>query len=264
MLNNLAQSLTAANTLEEIGMSVIQATLALAHAKEARLLVVADNDEWKVAAQVGLSETESTDPANAQKRGISSRLRVPVEASNGKLLGVIEITETEDFPSSRYQIQMSALAAQTAIALQKQRLFTDLERERIRLERANRTKDEFLSVLSHELRTPLTPILGWVTMLVRTGKDSRPDTFQTALSSIRRNAHQELHLIDELVDLSRLLNDKVLLEPEIINPIDALALAFTLLQSLSAPRKLQVRMDTDQNLLTSQSILSGYNKSSQT
>lgn len=248
VLNNLAQSLTAANTLEEIGMSVIQAALALAHAKEARLLVVADDDQWQVAAQVGLSETESIGPASAQKRGISSRLRVPVEASNGKLLGVIEITETEDFPSSRYQIQMSALAAQTAIALQKQRLFTDLERERIRLERANRTKDEFLSVLSHELRTPLTPILGWVTMLERTDKNSRPDTFQTALSSIRRNAHQELHLVDELLDLSRILNEKVLLEPEIINPIDALASAFTLLQSLSAPRKLKVRMDTNQNL----------------
>ncbi|MBA2527919.1 MAG: response regulator [Pyrinomonadaceae bacterium] len=247
-LNQLAQALAVATCIEEIGAAVVEASLALAQAKEARLLIAGSDDVLREVAAKGLSNDREHRQSTQERRAVSSRLRIPIEASDGTLLGIIEINETQDFPSTRYGVKISALAAQTAIALQKLSLFGDLERERARLEGANRTKDDFLSVLSHELRTPLTPILGWISMLDRGGKNPDPDILKTALDAIKRNARQELHLVDELLDLSRILNEKVLLEPELINPTDALASAFVFLQSITASRKLSAKMDTDQNL----------------
>lgn len=82
-------------------------------------------------------------------------------------------------------------------------------------ERANRIKDEFLAVLSHELRTPLNPILGWVTLL-RSGKLD-PTRTQQALATIERNAKLQTQLIDDLLDVSRILRGKLTLNAQ---PVD--------------------------------------------
>lgn len=85
-----------------------------------------------------------------------------------------------------------------------------LEREREareQAESANRVKDEFLAVLSHELRSPLNPILGWVKLL-RTRKFSEAKT-QQALETIERNAKLQIQLIEDLLDVSRILRGKL-------------------------------------------------------
>ncbi|MBD2605037.1 PAS domain-containing protein [Scytonema hofmannii FACHB-248] len=87
-----------------------------------------------------------------------------------------------------------------------------LEREktaRLEAEAANRIKDEFLAVLSHELRSPLNPILGW-TKLLKTRKFDEAATFR-ALDTIERNAKLQIQLIDDLLDVSRILRGKVCL-----------------------------------------------------
>lgn len=75
---------------------------------------------------------------------------------------------------------------------------------------ANRAKDEFLAVLSHELRTPLNVVLGWVSML-REGT-VREDRAARALDVIERNAKQQAELIDDLLDVSRIVTGKMRLE----------------------------------------------------
>ena len=82
-------------------------------------------------------------------------------------------------------------------------------------EQANRTKDEFLATLSHELRTPLTAILGW-SHLVRTGKLD-PAQLARALETIERNARSQSQLIDDLLDVSRIITGKLQIEPR---PVD--------------------------------------------
>jgi CheY-like chemotaxis protein len=88
-----------------------------------------------------------------------------------------------------------------------------LERERAaraEAEKANQLKDEFLATVSHELRTPLTAILGWATML-RSGGVQREQAKQ-ALEAIERNAKTQAQLIDDLLDVSRIMTGKLRLE----------------------------------------------------
>ncbi|AFZ34098.1 PAS/PAC sensor hybrid histidine kinase [Stanieria cyanosphaera PCC 7437] len=74
-------------------------------------------------------------------------------------------------------------------------------------ERANRIKDEFLAVLSHELRSPLNPILGW-SKLLQTQKFDQ-DTTNRALETIERNAKIQVQLIEDLLDISRIIRGKL-------------------------------------------------------
>ena len=82
-------------------------------------------------------------------------------------------------------------------------------------EEANRLKDEFLAVLSHELRTPLNAILGWARML-RAGTLAEADV-PRALETIERNAHAQAQLIEDLLDVSRIVSGKLRLE---MRPVD--------------------------------------------
>jgi signal transduction histidine kinase/DNA-binding response OmpR family regulator len=81
---------------------------------------------------------------------------------------------------------------------------------RAEAEQANRTKDEFLATLSHELRTPLSAILGW-SHLVRTGKLDEPQ-MSRAFETIERNARSQSQLIDDLLDVSRIITGKLQIE----------------------------------------------------
>jgi signal transduction histidine kinase/ActR/RegA family two-component response regulator len=88
-----------------------------------------------------------------------------------------------------------------------QHQLTQLQAARTAAENANRIKDEFLAVLSHELRTPMNPILGWAKML-RGGKLSDAKT-TLAIETIERNAQIQVQLIDDLLDISRILQSKL-------------------------------------------------------
>ncbi|MBD2448946.1 PAS domain-containing protein [Nostoc sp. FACHB-152] len=100
----------------------------------------------------------------------------------------------------------------------------EIERDRIleleqvarnEAERANRIKDEFLAILSHELRSPLNPILGWTKLL----QSRRLDENKTveALATIERNAKLQTQLIDDLLDVAKILRGKLSLNPDPVN-----------------------------------------------
>ncbi|HEV2800914.1 MAG TPA: response regulator [Pyrinomonadaceae bacterium] len=90
------------------------------------------------------------------------------------------------------------------------RLLVREQAARAEAERANRTKDEFLATLSHELRTPLTAILGW-THLIR-GGNLDESMMTRALETIERNARAQSQLIDDLLDVSRIITGKLSLD----------------------------------------------------
>ncbi len=82
-------------------------------------------------------------------------------------------------------------------------------------EQANRIKDEFLAVLSHELRTPLNPILGWAKILQKGNLNAKKT--EIALETIERNAKLQTQLIDDLLDISRILRGKLSLNEARVN-----------------------------------------------
>jgi PAS domain S-box-containing protein len=93
-----------------------------------------------------------------------------------------------------------------------------LERERLAratAETANRLKDEFLAVLSHELRSPLNPILGWTKLLQNRQLDAK--LTHEALSTIERNAKLQMRLIEDLLDISRIMRGKLSLQVDSVN-----------------------------------------------
>ncbi|MFB2833580.1 ATP-binding protein [Floridanema evergladense] len=100
-----------------------------------------------------------------------------------------------------------------------------LAREKVareQAEAANRIKDEFLAVLSHELRSPLNPILGWAKLLQSRSFDEQKT--MAALATIERNAKLQTQLIDDLLDVSRILQGKLGLYPnpvQLVNIVEA-------------------------------------------
>jgi signal transduction histidine kinase len=87
---------------------------------------------------------------------------------------------------------------------------------RAEAEELSRLKDEFLATMSHELRTPLNAIFGWTTLL-RTGRLD-PPTEERALETIERNARSQKRLIEDLLDVSRIVTGKVILELALVEP----------------------------------------------
>ena len=94
------------------------------------------------------------------------------------------------------------------------------ERARAEAEAANRIKDEFLATLSHELRTPLTSLLGWSSVLREGKRDEKVLT--QGLDAIDRNAKVQAQLIDDLLDVSRIVSGKLNLD---VRPLDIASVA---------------------------------------
>jgi PAS domain S-box-containing protein len=109
-------------------------------------------------------------------------------------------------PRSLYGIGIDVTARKRAeLALREAK--TAAEQSQIELEEANRLKDEFLATLSHELRTPLNAVLGWVRMLRHDA--IQPSMRERALKTIERNATAQAQLVDDLLDVSRIVAGKL-------------------------------------------------------
>lgn len=116
-----------------------------------------------------------------------------------------------------------------------------LEREqaaRAEAEAANRAKDEFLAVVSHELRTPLTAIAGWAGML-QTGMLDE-DRAAIALETIERNVTLQAQLIEDLLDISRIIRGELRLNHALVNLIDVITAAIEVVQPTVDAKQLQL------------------------
>ncbi len=121
-----------------------------------------------------------------------------------------------------------------------------LERERFsreQAERANRIKDEFLAVLSHELRTPLNPILGWVKLL-QNGKLNQQKT-AIALETIERNAKLQAQLIEDLLDISGILQGKLSLKTSSIDLATTIEAAKETVRLAAEAKSIQIHTELE-------------------
>ena len=143
-----------------------------------------------------------------------SLLTVPLVARGRTLGSMTWLRIAAATPSGAYTADDLALAedlgARIALGIDNARLGRRAERARVEAEEANRAKDEFLAVLSHELRTPLTAMLGWLRLL-RSGQLNVDKTAQ-ALEVVERNTRAQAQLINDLLDVSRIVAGKLQLD----------------------------------------------------
>lgn len=111
--------------------------------------------------------------------------------------------------------QINALTVAENAVGERQKLLQSEQDARHKAEEANRLKDEFLATVSHELRTPLNAILGWSVMLRK--RLLGPDDAEHALETIERNARAQGKIIDDLLDVSRIITGRLRLEIEPVN-----------------------------------------------
>lgn len=109
------------------------------------------------------------------------------------------------------------------VEAEREQLLESEQAARVQAEEANQLKDEFLATLSHELRTPLNAILGWSQMLQ--SRDMSKDDFTKALKTIERNARAQNQLIDDLLDVSRIITGKLRLDVRAVDLTDVVTAA---------------------------------------
>jgi signal transduction histidine kinase/CheY-like chemotaxis protein len=156
---------------------------------------------------------------------VRSYLAAPVTSRSGEVIGGLFFghPQTGIFTEQTERLVVG-IAAQAAIAIDNARLYDDVRRlaeERESLLESERTaraetqrvslmKDEFLANLSHELRTPLNAILGW-SQVIASGRATEADLKQ-GMETIQRNAREQARLIEDLLDMSRIVSGKVRLD----------------------------------------------------
>src|SRR5260370_3585054 len=110
-------------------------------------------------------------------------------------------------------------------------------------EKANRIKDEFLASVSQELRTPLTAMLGWLSIMRTQRLDA--ETANHALETIERNAQAQAKLIEDLVDVSRIVGGKLDLEVRPIDPFPVIEAAIEVVRPAANAKGITIEIDHD-------------------
>jgi CheY-like chemotaxis protein len=120
----------------------------------------------------------------------------------------------------------------------------ELQRVNNELIEANCAKDIFLATLSHELRTPLTPVLGWVNLLRSGGPGADAALMTQGLDAIERNARLQARLVDDLLDISRVVSGKLRIEWEPVNLCMIVESAVETVRAEFATRAVELAVET--------------------
>ncbi|MEH2070190.1 MAG: response regulator [Nostoc sp.] len=161
-----------------------------------------------------------------------------------QLLGTISFgSRTRTCFTSEEIDLLQLMSEQIAIALDRANLIVSIQQHAEQLQRANQIKDEFLAVLSHELRSPLNPILGW-TQLLQKGKLNAARQ-REALLTIERNAKLQSQLIEDLLDVSRIMRGKLSLTVAPLNLISVISAALETVRLTAEAKNINLQIDLD-------------------
>lgn len=169
---------------------------------------------------LSLSTTDPQGLATLRSLGMKAALLVPISVRD-RTLGVIALVSAET--NRRYDpndvVLAEELGRRAGVALEHAQLYqaaksaaAAAERAAKTAEQASRAKDEFLAIVSHELRTPLNAIMGWAKLLKT--RDFDEPKRATAIDTIERNSVAMAQLIEDLLDMSRVISGKMRLEVE--------------------------------------------------
>ena len=155
----------------------------------------------------------------------------------GRLLGYAKLTRDLNDRKKAEALEVSG---------QERDEILEAERSaRMAAQRATRIKDEFLATLSHELRTPLNAIVGWTQILRRAGSSVKPADLERGLDVIDRNARAQVQLIDDLLDLSRVITGKVRLDLQQVSMIEVVQRTMHSVEPAAAAKGIRLKAILD-------------------
>jgi PAS domain S-box-containing protein len=132
------------------------------------------------------------------------------------------------------------------VEVERENLLAREQAARSEAENANQFKDRFLAVLSHELRTPLNPILGWVTLL--RSRKLEGETLMRGLETIERNAKLQIKLVEDLLDVSRLQQGKLVLNIQPVNLVKNIEYAIETVHLAVEAKNIQIQTLLEPNI----------------
>jgi PAS domain S-box-containing protein len=187
------------------------------------------SEEDEVLRQIRRGETVDHFETVRQRRDgsmIDISLTVsPIRDATGTITGASKIAR-DITERRRIEAELAATAEQLAQLLAE-------------AQAANRSKDEFLAILSHELRTPLNAILGWSEVLLARPQD--PELLQRGLEAISRNVKAQTRLIEDLLDVSRIVSGKMRLDAHVLELAPIVAAAVEAIRPTAEAKGIQVR-----------------------
>jgi signal transduction histidine kinase/ActR/RegA family two-component response regulator len=172
-----------------------------------------------------------------------SSLVVPMTVM-GRTVGTIEVQSYARTAYKEEHVTAMRMAANlTAVAIENVRLLERESNARAAAEESNRLKDEFLATVSHELRTPLTAILGWSRMLEAGGLDE--SVAARAIETIRRNAKTQSEIIDDILDVSRIITGNLYLDLQPIELAPVIEAAINVVRPTAEAKGIQIETEFD-------------------
>ena len=161
-------------------------------------------------------------------------MAAPLTSRENRLIGWIQLSDKQEGEfGPEDESLLFQLAQMTSIAAENT-LFNEARE-------ANRLKDEFLATLSHELRTPLQAILSWARLLRE--QPPQPELLSRGLDVIERNARSQARLMEDLLDVSRIVSDKLLLEEQEVRLADVVRTAVEDARPAADEKKLEIRIE---------------------
>jgi signal transduction histidine kinase/CheY-like chemotaxis protein len=216
-------------TLKNAGLFFVTGEALTPEATPNLIAALAEQPQWSDIPLVVLTSGGGDVPANAEilemlsKTGNVTLIERPV-----RLMTLMSAIKSALRARRRQYDIRDYIEGEKRAAVELEKLFTSERHARSEAETANRLKDEFLATVSHELRTPLNAILGWANLL-RTGKLDG-GKIQEALETVERNARSQAQIIEDLLDVSRIITGKLKLD---IRPLAAAALVKSAVDSIS-------------------------------
>ena len=173
---------------------------------------------------------------------------LPVGDSQSRAVAVLQQkaqrleSEIEDRVKAEDHLRLAKEELESQVAALG-RLITSEQLARAEAETANRMKDEFLATVSHELRTPLNAIIGWSHMLRRGNLDDETKT--RALETIERNAKSQAQLVEDLLDVSRMISGKLQLQKVSVDVASVINAAIDAVQLAASSKDIELQVTLD-------------------
>ena len=184
----------------------------------------------------------------AMRAGFRARLVVPLVGTN-RVVGALVIRRKQPgkFPTSTVEL-LQTFAAQSVLAIQNARLFSEIEEKSRQLQLASENKSQFVSSISHELRTPLNAIIGLTDMLVTNAARFGTEKAQEPLQRVNRAGTHLLGLINQVLDLSKIEAGKLELNPLTVQLTPLINEVIDTARQLAEQNKNRLVVDLQENL----------------